>query len=69
MMEYKPVQVLFKGAALDKLQELKRKSDATSASQVIRNALKVLAALEDLKDDEGYVTIVKDGKYYKILLP
>lgn len=68
-MVEKPVQVLFKGDALHKLEELKDASDAPSTSQVIRNALKVLAALQNLKDDDGYVTILKDGNNYKILLP
>jgi hypothetical protein len=68
-MVEKPVQVIFKGDALQRLAKLRTSYGATSNSQVIRDGLKVLAAIEELKGSDGTITVEKEGKRYKVILP
>ena len=69
MVEEKPVQVIFKGEALNRLEDLRQSYGATTKSQVIRDGIRVLAALEKLKDKDGTITVEKEGKRYKVILP
>jgi len=64
----KPVQVVFKGEALDRLEKLRDTYGVCSTSELIRDGIKVLAALADLKGPDGTITVAKGGKYYKIVL-
>jgi hypothetical protein len=68
MTKEKPVQVVFRGEALDRLEKLKRSYGVTSTSELIRDGIKVLAALENLKESDGTITVTKGGKNYRIVL-
>jgi hypothetical protein len=64
----KPIQVVFKGEALDRLEKLRESYGVTSTSELVRDGIKVLAALENLKEPDGTITVAKGGKYYRIVL-
>jgi hypothetical protein len=68
LVKEKPVQVVFKGDALDRLEKLRKSYGVASTSELIRDGIKVLAALETLKEPDGTITVAKGGKYYKIVL-
>lgn len=69
MVKEKPVHVVFKGETLERLEELRKSYGASTKSELIRNGVRLLAALENLKEKDGTITIAKGGKYYKLVMP
>ena len=65
----KKVEVLFSDQAIQSLEKLQKTSSSGTRSNLIRNALKVYNTLQDLKEDDNTITIEKDGKTYKMILP
>ena len=68
MSREKSVMVTFKGEALERLEELRKSYGASTTSELIRDGIKVLAALQGLKESDGTVTVTKGDKSYKIMM-
>ena len=64
-VEKKAVTFLVSPEAYEKILELKTKRQAGTTSEVIRDALRVLSTMEELKDDDDTVTIQKGNKELK----
>jgi hypothetical protein len=64
----KSIQVTFKGEALERLEQLRKSYGATTTSDLVRDGIKVLAALQSLKEPDGTITVAKGDKNYKIVL-
>jgi len=62
------INFIISGNAYEKLEELKWKRNAASISEVIRDSIKVLYALEDMKEKDGTILIEKDGKKFKLFI-
>ncbi|MGA3107847.1 MAG: hypothetical protein ABSD99_00095 [Candidatus Bathyarchaeia archaeon] len=66
----KPVQVVFKGPALDFLEK-EVKASGTNTSGFIREVLQIYATLKKYKDPtDNTITIeTTDGKKFKLIMP
>jgi hypothetical protein len=62
------INFIINGNAYQHLEELKWKRNASSISQVIRDSIKILYALEGMKEKDGTIMIEKDGKKFKFFI-
>ena len=62
------INFIINGNAYEQLEELKWKRNAASISEVIRDSIKVLYALEDMKEKDGTIMIEKDDKTFKFFI-
>jgi predicted CopG family antitoxin len=65
----KKVEVRFSDDAHQNLMKLQSESSSSTKSETIRKALNVYNALQNMKDKDDMITISKDGKLYKMILP
>jgi hypothetical protein len=68
MSKDKAVQVVFKGEDLALLDKLKTSYGASTTSELVRDGIKVLAALQNLREPDGTITVTKGEKNYRIVL-
>ncbi len=69
-MAEKSVNVRIKGKAVDQLEELREKREATSGAEVVKNALRIYKALEVYREEDGSIVIERpDGKRVRLVLP
>jgi len=62
------INFIINGNAYEQLEELKWKRNAASISEVIRDSIKILYALEDMKERDGTIMIEKEGKKFKFFI-
>ena len=62
------INFIINGNAFEQLEELKWKRTAASISEVLRDSVKILYALEDMKEKDGTLLIEKDGKKFKFFI-
>ncbi len=62
------INFIINGNAYEQLEELKWKRSAASISEVIRDSIKILYALEGMKEKDGTIMIEKEGKKFKFFI-
>ena len=62
------INFIINGNAYEQLEELKWKRNAASISEVRRDSVRILYALEDMKEKDGTIMIEKDGKKFKFFI-
>lgn len=66
--DFKVIQVRVSEGVYSQMERLKGKRGATSMSQVIRDGLKALNTLEELKQKDGSVVCEHNGDRVKIII-
>ena len=67
-MRKRQINFIVNGNAYEQLEELKWKRNAASISEVLRDSIKILYALEDMKEKDGTIMIERDGKKFKFFI-
>jgi hypothetical protein len=61
------IEVQFRGKAAEKIKTLQRET-GTDVASLVSGAVSSYSSLKDFVDKDGTVTVVSNGRYYKVKL-